>query len=895
MGRTSHIIKVTIFATAVMVSGIASFGDAHAQFLNRQYHQLWEREEYENYASISYRDYDPKREQRTFDPFGIYLIDGVEIFRLEEYRSIAPFSGSALYKSSLFHDLFQNLTIVGDNYANWSSKITIGSAVEARFTPLTLSVTRFNGIRWDSATRRNRFTIVGSRVSDPVISAGQSSRDFASYLYGGRWEGTLGDVVTFGASYVNVHSTDNLLERGDSSYKGMVPNNLEPPNTLYVIVYDDSPEDGFGARVYGMEIYVDGIPRPDLIPEIRKVYGVAQNRNLELDDIYHIRKYGPWLSETTPLDLFIKLIGRSPIVAVGEEGFLEASGSDVLVYKYEVPADAGSVEFSSLVSHDYSIDIASALGMRGVVSQITWDDWHNVRRSPGKCQDGSNIRWEEFGYGLNTGLVSYGADVRVNFLDFDLRAEYVRNLDYSRYPTFDGKLSRGQHDAYFMTVKRPVTGPWEAGVEIFRMPETFASGFTYWRYDINRFDVFNMVDDNDDLDQWPDSWEHWDPFDPQYKLGSVNQPTPEASRNLSPQPAEAVGFGVFPGLDEDRDGIPDVNVNNNKVPDYLEPFLMYYVDPEDFVFGDDFNNDGIVDARENDNLPDYPYELDSRGQHVFVSYHPQDNLTLTFGRYDVSQIAGGGQNYTTYTRLLYKRGWPQWGTINLNYIGKRVQDDIPFSSYQFIVDPRVRGNFSVQVRIDPLEMRNSFVNTFFARARFTFIPNLNMDNSFRYDINDQLRKTFEGGAEQGRRTKRSWALISRFDYLWRWRSFDILPMFKYMAQKITSTDANLALGQNYTVIPILRLDYRASPRTTVRAGVQGLPFLKHIFRSKTTPFNDFDAEHYIFMIQNRSNYAGYDISFSMGYEASLYDYVGPISRTLSSRRSSEVFIQMLIE
>ena len=89
-----------------------------------------------------------------------------------------------------------------------------------------------------------------------------------------------------------------------------------------------------------------------------------------------------------------------------------------------------------------------------------------------------------------------------------------------------------------------------------------------------------------------------------------------------------MGFGVFPGLDVDRDGVQD-NVwynGGNRI-------LTYYDQP--FFFGDDFNNNGQIDGWENDNRADYPYDHDSRGGHGFVTWRPlpevDDLLTSTQG------------------------------------------------------------------------------------------------------------------------------------------------------------------------------------------------------------------------------------------------------------------------
>ena len=78
---------------------------------------------------------------------------------------------------------------------------------------------------------------------------------------------------------------------------------------------------------------------------------------------------------------------------------------------------------------------------------------------------------------------------------------------------------------------------------------------------------FDLVDDNDDRDEWPDRWEQERDF---------------ASFNMTPAPGAGLGFGVFPGLDVDNDGVRD-NVWYNGA----DKVLTYYDQP--FVFGDDFN------------------------------------------------------------------------------------------------------------------------------------------------------------------------------------------------------------------------------------------------------------------------------------------------------------------
>ena len=78
----------------------------------------------------------------------------------------------------------------------------------------------------------------------------------------------------------------------------------------------------------------------------------------------------------------------------------------------------------------------------------------------------------------------------------------------------------------------------------------------------------SVMTDNDDNDQWPDEM--------------INE-LPSAEKSDS---------GIFPGLDENNDLIPDSDQNFNGIPDWTEPILFYDADPPDFIYGIDFNNNG---------------------------------------------------------------------------------------------------------------------------------------------------------------------------------------------------------------------------------------------------------------------------------------------------------------
>ena len=75
--------------------------------------------------------------------------------------------------------------------------------------------------------------------------------------------------------------------------------------------------------------------------------------------------------------------------------------------------------------------------------------------------------------------------------------------------------------------------------------------------------------------------------------------------------------GRLSGYDENNDLVSDFNQNDNGMPDYLEPFVRYDVDPLEFLYGTDMNNNTVIDRFENDEEADYPYPRDHRGYNLY--------------------------------------------------------------------------------------------------------------------------------------------------------------------------------------------------------------------------------------------------------------------------------------
>ena len=876
--RLSIVAPCVVFVLASGASG---------QFISRDYYPLWA-EAYENYGAIGYRDalqpilgigrggtrkhtvegFGVELERRQYDPFGNYLADGLDVFHLQEFRGIAPSDGSLLFESDLEDRLFQNLMIASDEFGGWSNRVLIGDAIRTKFTSLTLSLARLNGIRWDGATRRNRFTVLGSRISNPNF-AGGGADEFSTYLFGGRWENTVGDLLTMGLSYVTTFRSDASQRKGGRIQRGVVPVALGGVEELFVIFTDDSPEDGWGAEVHALEVYINGARAP-LQPEVLLIPDIAldiRSNPQVLDDMPLQRQYlsyaradGPWLSQAInyntdlePLTRLASVLKRGQPVSLTEGQPLNASGTDVLVFKYEIPLEARSVQFRALVGNDYAIDVATRLGH--------WADWHNVRRAVGQVRDRSNMSWVSFEYGFPTGLATYGTDAELDLFGVKVRGEYVNNLGYYTYPGTSGEWYKEKTRAYTVSASTHFSRA-NVGAELFDLPSTYRTSFPARdpKSRTARPQYYELVEDNDDQDEWADS------FDPD---------------------------GVFPGLDEDGDGIIDTNVNDNEVPDYREPFLMYYVDPDGYTYGDDFDNNGVVDVRQDDNRPDYPYDLDRRGEHLFTRLELTPALRHSVGWYRVKSTAGGGRSRVLYSKLRYRIGREGLGSLGAHYRVKRVKDTIPDD---------IRGghlNFTGSVSQgailpDRLSMRNSLVNLFFLETTFTGIPSLNVSSKFRYEVNARRRTPFDDGTVQEKSRDRSRALVTRADYTWRLRDLTVMPMLKFLTEhKTVPSSGRRPFLHTRHLIPILRMDYGITPNSVLRAGIQGFPFLKERYRNVAWPFDRYDATSHVLLLQNRGNYSGYDVSLNLGFRRINGDEWSQHSR--QSRSSREVFLQLYYE
>jgi hypothetical protein len=162
---------------------------------------------------------------------------------------------------------------------------------------------------------------------------------------------------------------------------------------------------------------------------------------------------------------------------------------------------------------------------------------------------------------------------------------------------------------------------------------------------------------------------------------------------------------------------------------------------------------------------------------------------------------------------------------------------------------------------DPRRMRDSRVNTFFLEGRLKRFADFELRSSVKYEVNFQRETFFQ---EENR--IEDWTSVVTAGYDRNVAGLRLRPQVKYMAQWKSDQEEVVQPVFETFFYPILRLDYRLTPQTVLKAGVQGGPLLASVFRDRRNSSRDYQSEDYLVMVTNTSLYSGYELSFNMGYE-----------------------------
>jgi hypothetical protein len=859
------------------------------QFLSRDYRRLWNNEVFENYGAGSYRDYDFSEENRRFDFFGDILIDGVDVVEYSEIRRDAlGVPGSYEGRNARYDRFFDKLVIANEGFGPWSTRLIIGDHIRTFFTPMTLNLPNFNGIRWDGSSKKSRFSIIATQLTDPVRVPGgaevdqtfEERRVFGTTLVGGHWENQIGDILKLGTSYVNTHRFDAEASANVNTLKGTVPQVMHGGlRQVYVFFSDDDPQDtNPGALIGELVLQADGreilpvrVGRIEsLLDHIPITPDLTSSVVIDPNEVTYLRKNKSWLKsviENSNRPFFATIIdgAATPVSPARNRSPLNADDFDVVFYEFALPDTTNELVFEAVVGNDYSVDVVGAMQIPLLASGADnlYYDWFNALRAEGRPRDGDNLHRVRFRYGLPTGLSILGFNFDADIWGIKAQGEFAHSRRFFQVPQRRGKRSVRSVSTYYMQMRRPVHDRAEAGFEWFNVPHDYSTNFSLFQQSRvgptvggRLYRDFDVVTDNDDLDEWPDQLEHNDPLAP-------------FATSLS-----GVGNGVFPGLDPDNDGTLDFNVDGANGTDAFQPFLGYYAEPSDLVYGDDFDNNGLVDFRENDNLPDYTYPGDSRGLHAFLTTKPIARLEIRLGLYRMAQEALGGNNNTRYVESQYQRHWEGLGYFRLNHRIKWVEDDINNTVYSSTVRSGEALPRIYDLDTDRLENRNSVNQLTYFETGMQTVPNLNIRHIISYNrinLEDQVLPDplfARPGAIA------HFSMVNKIDYVWEQGRLRLMPQFKHIYQRSKFPEREIPDRQRRWIMPIVRADFRLGPRTVLKTGIQGLPLIPETSVDQSNPAADFRRRTYTGFIENRSNYRGYDLSILMGIFRTRTSYTG---------------------
>ena len=830
---------------------------------------------YDNYGIEGYRPWPRNVLTRganpIYDEFGSFLVNGVDVYRLQESRRFddAPgvFVGSSISKPATYESYVNRLVVADDSYKNWQTRFIIGDRISTRFSPLFLDLASLNGIRWDLASQHHGFTVAGSRLDRPIFTNRDSGPlgdvPFASYLIGGNWRGNY-RTIEMSASYVNLFRVDSRSAPDWNGMKGSLPNVTQEVDYLVVRFEDSSPRDGEGLRVFDVQMLIDGELRQDVEPFITKHNADLVNQDYPNKDRRFVSPIPPYIEV-----LLGRQTGDFSFHETGPEGFTTADGKDYVLYWFPIPEgeEVESASFEAVVSGNYRIGIAEIYAIDPRISRNDPEDrnratfYQQVTGSEGRSTAGGRIRRVRFRYGRQTGVTVTGLELNTDVKGFQFKAEWAHSFNFLQYPASQDAGSRHGRGgtAWLVNVQRDLVPELTVGGEWFRLdpdyttqlmvtdltlsaytdpPGAFAGELGTAEEALNYTLLLNSVDDNDDKDPFPDTF-----FLPSF-----------ADNN-----------GIFPGLDEDLDGQPDTNRNNNATPDYFEPFLLYYVDPDDFDYGTDLNNNGVIDVREDDLKPDYPYDLNRTGAHLFARSRPLEDLELTVGYYDMETIWGGMRSEVAYAVADYRKQLSGRSELRAANYAKRVKDDIPDDVFRYgdIASFDALNTWDV-IRVfveDELLMKDSFVNTSFVGFSFENVGRFSGEANVKYEVNAQLDPP-DGGSNR----IRLWTSVLRSDYQWRLGPVAISPKYKFMMRKRSDGDGRVHPISELFSYPMVLSEYELTEWTSLKGGIQGFPGLPSLYRNLEDKDQDFDSKNYLFMLSNRFEHAGYDLALNAGYE-----------------------------
>ena len=932
---------------------VGDFGQFHDLYKKWGYDFYEMEDHYENYAFRGFESYNVIEERRrrwSYNEFGDRITKMTTSGRIwnETYRDngLSTVGFPSGFINSVDWRQVDGVWVAREDTNDWSFSAIGAGAIRTKFTPLTLSLPNINGMRLDFQSANNNLTVVNTAYMSPYTFGGVMLR-------GGHFRRKLG-ALTVGATYVNQYGVLGNREGGDS-WDGTLGTYTPTPIMVAVRFLDDSPVDGEGGPIiYDVRLKVNGRYAGHIIPTIiqdditrdrttavtnalfleylvpKTPIGNGPPKNDQLEMWESIPKYADYLyyneyitgidSKNVQKNFNIDLAQQYYTLKDPGGGSITVNGTESIVYLFDLTSikeHVNRVEVEIEVGNDYRIQTAmiytrSAGGGHDTSGKInSWYNatyWKTMAQADGNVKDRSNTQRFTIDFGLQVANIIYGVDFNFNYQGFEIAGEYVNNSSNYMFPddvpgtglpgaVIEGLRPRTGHifsqldNAYYVTIEND----WEkfgfAG-EIFKMGKFYRPYMDYfWGVQGGSYGQINnrnyiarvpLIEDNDDDDMYPDVMIVQRSMG--YQIRSTEDPD-----------------GIFPGNDADNDGIADNNKNNNRIPDYNEPFLMFDVDPDEFVFGNDFNNNTIPDFRENDMKYDTPYDLDRQGHHFMFRYTPAHSVNITIGSFRTHGVGLDNRTNDDYVKLNVNYNVFDIGNLYAEYRHEKIQDDIRDQYVQVSLQMKEEyliqgissseGRFSNELYYDELEYKNSRVNRLFLNSRIRALPFITLENHVKFEKNRQIEGVMYDKTYQPGELLTSLAMVNKVILIKKLGNWTLSPGIKFRFYKKDRSDVARP-GDYYTTrIPLIMLTYDISQKSNIMFGLQGIPNYEFEFKDNVQSENNFRQKNYVLQLQNRTEYFGYDIWATTGIKYNELEYI-EAKRFFESYKMTSLFVQV---
>ncbi|MBT4482488.1 MAG: hypothetical protein HOC71_02285 [Candidatus Latescibacteria bacterium] len=899
---------------------------------------------YSTFRTIpSYNLTENRRRRWSYNEFGdrVTLLRGTGAIWREKYYDDGTYYVSNPWGYFNSDEFNNGIWVVKESTSNWAYSLIGAQSLRTSFTPLTLSIPDINGMSFDFQNENTSLKIVNSAVfgqfgSDSIIIEDKYMRKLNKVgtvmLRGGRLQRRLG-ALSLGTSYVTTYGIQKNRIRG-SEWRGTLHAFTPTPVMVAVRFLDDSPEDsGGGPVVYDIRLRINGRYRPDIQPQIFKddvsleytsaSTDINEQKYLDrrgisffsfgdpplpkyVDYIY----YNDLIRGMNGQNVFNKfsksLANRYYTVAELSNRPLQANGTETLVCLFDLAKcteKIHSVEAVTTVANDYRIQTAMIYtedpkgGHNSSGNNYGWYNttfWQTAAQAERNIKDGSNIRTITIDFGYQTANVIYGFDADFNYLGFNVRGEYVTNIQHYMfaeglagtgkplqlpyiYPPRKGHRWSLTDNAYYITSSKD----WDKfgfAAEIFKMGKFYRPYMDYFTFSVpilNNITRIPLIEDNDDYDRYRDN-----SFYSEFR----------ESRDKD---------GVFPGRDEDKDGLPDTNKNFNYLPDFVEPFMMLDIDPDEFTFGTDYNNNTIPDFRENDIKLDTPYDLDRQGRHFSLRYTPQKSVNIILGSLRTMGVGISNRTYDDYAKFNLNYDVFDVGKLYAEYRYEKIQDNIRDQYFGYEQTGTMIPGHGTYLHLpvlynshyDELEYRNSKVNRLWIDSAIRAVPSVTLENYIKIEKNEQIEGKMYDKTFQPHDVLATFALANKLVYTKRWGNWVFSPGIKLRLYKKDRSESLQPLDHYLERIPIVMLKYVVSHRSDISFGMQGIPGCEYYYNDHIMSSNSFKRRTYTLQFQNKSEYFGYDIWASVGATLDTIDFQKPY-RKVENYKTTGTFVRV---